>query len=372
MALASKGMTLDVVGSDEVDSPEMHQTPHVSFLNFQGLQHAGRSLGQRVGQLARFYVRLLAYLATRSRPIVHVLWNNKLKVFDRTVLLLYYKLLGKKIVYTAHNVNAGKRDGNNTLSNRLSLKMQYRLSDHIFVHTEKMKAELMEEFGVREQAVTVIPFGINNSVPDTDLTPAQAKKKLGLRSGDRAILFFGAIRPYKGLEYLVAAFQILAAKDPRYRLIIAGEVKRDGEQYMEEIRKTIARELPGDSVIQKVEFIPDAETEDYFKAADVTILPYTLIFQSGVLFLSYSFGLPVVATQVGSFGDDIVEGQNGFTCAPCDPPALAATIERYFASELFEKLDERRREIRDRALARHSWDVVGEMTRSVYAELLRS
>ena len=114
--------------------------------------------------------------------------------------MLYYKMLGKKIVLTAHNVNAGKRDANDSLLNRLTLGIQYRLADHIFVHTEQMKRELLDEFGVRERATTVIPFGINQSVPDTDLTPAQAKQRLGISAGERAILFFGMTNPWLRLR----------------------------------------------------------------------------------------------------------------------------------------------------------------------------
>src|SRR5262249_48397428 len=154
-------------------------------------------------------------------PIFHILWNSKVEYFDRTLLILYYKSLGKKIVLTVHNVNAGKRDGNDSALNRATLRMQYRLMDHIFVHTEKMKQELIEEFDVRAEKISVIPFGINNSVPDTELTSAEAKRKLGIKKSDKTILFFGAIRPYKGLEYLAEAFAQLSAEDKHYRLIIA-------------------------------------------------------------------------------------------------------------------------------------------------------
>src|SRR5207245_6751110 len=131
--------------------------------------------------------------------VFHILWNNKFELFDRTLLMLYYKLLGKKIALTAHNVNAGRRDSNDSALNRLTLRIQYRLADHIFVHTEAMKSELLGSFGVAERRVSVIAFGINNSVPDTDLTPESAKQRLGIGGGDRVILFFGNIGPYKGL-----------------------------------------------------------------------------------------------------------------------------------------------------------------------------
>ncbi len=107
----------------------------------------------------------------------------------------------------------------------------------------------------------------------------------------------------------------------------------------------------------------------YFTAADVLALPYREIFQSGVLFLGYSFGLPVVATDVGELKKDIVEGRTGFICRPRDPESLAAAIETYFQSDLFRELKNRRQEIRDYANARHSWSEVARITRAVYREL---
>jgi glycosyltransferase involved in cell wall biosynthesis len=110
----------------------------------------------------------------------------------------------------------------------------------------------------------------------------------------------------------------------------------------------------------------------YFKAADVLALPYRHIFQSGVLFLGYSFGLPVVAADVGALREDIIEGKTGFVFRPGDPADLAKTIETYFSSELYRGLRNRRQEIRDYAKERHSWNVVGQLTRKVYAELLEN
>jgi glycosyltransferase involved in cell wall biosynthesis len=372
MALVSKGVCLDVIGSDEVDSPEMHVTPKLTFLNLLGSQRLDVSLASRVSRVLIYYIRLFFYAAHARPKIFHILWNNKVQFFDRTLLMLFYKLLGKRIVLTAHNVNAGKRDSNDSWLNRLTLKIQYRLADHIFVHTKKMKVELLEDFGVHERAVTVIPFGINNAVPSTDLTCQQAKQKLGIRDGERTILFFGNIGPYKGVDILVAAFQKLAAENTAYRLIIAGKARGGCEKYLEEIQQSISRDANGARVIQKIGYIPDEETELYFKAADVLALPYTQVSQSGVLFLGYSFGLPVIATDVGSLREDVVDGRTGFLCRPCDPVELASAIETYFEGDLFNGLASCRQEIRDYASARHSWDVVGETTRKVYEELLGS
>jgi glycosyltransferase involved in cell wall biosynthesis len=69
--------------------------------------------------------------------------------------------------------------------------------------------------------------------------------------------------------------------------------------------------------------------------------------------------------------DDIVEGKTGFVFKPEDPVDLAAAIERYFDSDLYTELSSRREEIRDFATAQHSWDLVGQSTMSVYADLLQ-
>ena len=167
----------------------------------------------------------------------------------------------------------------------------------------------------------------------------------------------------------MTAFQQIAARG-NYRLIIAGERKKGYEEYWRSIQQTIEREPSREMVLQKIEFIPDPEIEIYFKAADVAVLPYTEIFQSGVLFLAYAYGLPVIATDVGSFSEDIVEGRTGFLCKPRDPNDLAATIERYFESDLYRELEHRHQEIQGYALSRHSWYTVADLTRDVYLKLL--
>ena len=370
MALVGKGVGVDVIGGDEIDSPELHVTPNLRFLNLRGNQHEKVGIAKKLSKLASYYARLMRYAARSTPRILHILWNNKIEWFDRTILMLYYRALGKKVALTAHNVNQARRDAKDSLLNRVTLRIQYRLCDHIFVHTQKMKDELCQDFGVAARAVTVIRHPINNAFPDTALTAAEAKRQLGLRDDEKAVLFFGRIRPYKGIEHLLAAFRLIAAKHSNYRLIIAGEPKKGSEEYRDEIERAAKTEFAPDQIILKIQFIPDEEMEIYLKAADVLVLPYKEIFQSGVLFLAYSFGLPVVATDVGSFREEIVEGKTGFLCQPGDPEALAKAIETYFTSDLYKNLKVRRQELKDYADANHSWNAVADLTRNAYAEML--
>jgi len=370
-ALTPGGVVFDLIGSDDLSVPELLDNRRINFLNLRGDQHPEANVAQKAARVLSYYGRLIRY-AARARPqIFHILWNNKFELFDRTLLILYYKLLGKKVVFTAHNVNARKRDGSDSWLNRFSLRIQYRLVDHILVHTKRMKAELVADFRISEEKVTVIPFGINNTVPNTALSAAEAKRLLGVSSSDKMLLCYGQIAPYKGLEYLVAAFAELLKRDRSYRLIIAGKPKWN-EVYWKGIDQRIKDNGVRDRVIERIEHVPDEETELYFKAADVLVLSYTRVFQSGVIFLGYSFGLPVIAADVGSLPEEIVHGETGFVFRPGDSSDLALKIDQYFRSELFRNLGTRRAEIKKYANERYSWSKVAAIVTAIYSDLLRS
>jgi glycosyltransferase involved in cell wall biosynthesis len=367
--LIDQGVSFDFIGSDALEDPKLRQSPLVHFFNLRKEMCPNASSVRKVMRVLLYYWRLLVYAATARPKLFHILWNNKFAILDRTLVMLYYRALGKLVAFTVHNVNAGWRDSSDNFLNRLTLKIQYHLCDHLFVHTEQMRRELRTSFGVTDSKISVIPFGINDSVPNSDLGSAEARQRLGLSSTQKVVLFFGNIAPYKGLEYLVEAMALLVPKEPDYRLVIAGRPKNCAP-YWEEIQRRIASLGLRRHVVERIEYVPDADTELYFKAADVLVLPYTHIFQSGVLFLGYNFGLPVIASDVGSLKEDIIEGKTGLVCKPRDPVALSNSIETYFSNELFRRLESCRREIADFAAAKYSWTKVGDITRTVYRGLL--
>jgi len=369
-SLASKGIFVDYIGSTAVDAPELHATPLINFMNLRGDQNEHVGYGEKLVRILRYYFRLLRYATTSRQPIFHILWNNKFEFIDRTILMLYYRLMGRKVLLTVHNVNAAKRDSRDTWLNRKSLGFQYWMADGLFVHTNLMKSELETDFDVPGSKVSVIPFGINNVFPSSPIAGSEARLRMGIRADEKVGLFFGQIAPYKGLEYLISAIPRLSSIKEDFRLIVAGKVKRGCGAYWDRIHDEIVREGLEEKIMEKIQFIGEEEVELYFKAADVLILPYTSISQSGVPFLSYSFGLPVIATDVGSLREDIVEGDTGFVCNPRDPADLARKLEIYFASSLYLNLESRRKQIREFANDRYSWDKVAEITRGVYQSLL--
>lgn len=364
MALATARVPLEIVGGDQIDRPEYHRTSRITYRNLRGGQDANRF--HRAFAVGVYYLRLIRYAATARPKIFHVLWNNRIEWLDRTILMLYYRLLGKRVVLTAHNVNQAARDGRDSLWNRLTLRIQYRLADAIFVHTGAMAQQLRTEFGVSARAIVTVPFGVDDSVPVTALTGPEARARLGLSADDRVLLFFGQIRHNKGLEYLARAFVSLASADTRYRLVIAGEPRRDAGAYLAAIRSELRAAGLGDRVIERAEHVPDAEAEVYFKAADVLVLPYREVFQSGVLFLGLAFGLPAVATAVGGLADAVVDGENGLLCERDNAESLAGALDRYFSGELYARLDSRRAAIARRVRETNSWAKVAEITAAAY------
>jgi glycosyltransferase involved in cell wall biosynthesis len=369
--LVSAGVYVEFVCNDEMAASEIARHELVAVYNLRGDQDPDAPLAQKLARILAYYIRLLWYSArTRSR-VFHIQWENKFLLFDRTLLCLFYKLLGKTLVFTAHNVNAGKRDGTDSWRNRFGLRVMYRLVDHIIVHTSTARDELIREFDVPEHKVSAIECGVNRIVPKTPLSREEAKRQLGLTSQEKAVLFFGNILPYKGLEYLVDAVRQLLRQDETYRLIIAGRSQLHKSYWREKIEPRLADAL-GEKVILRTSLISDEGVEVYFKAADVLVLPYLMIFQSGVLFVAYAFGLPVIASDVGAFRDDIVSGKTGYICLPRDVTSLAEAIAAFFSGPLFTHHEESRRFIAEYAADRYSWEKIGQKTKEVYAALTRA
>jgi glycosyltransferase involved in cell wall biosynthesis len=367
--LVANNINVDFIGNDEMQTADIVSDEKVNYFNLRGDQRENVRITKKISRVFKYYFKLIKYASKTDIKLFHIIWLNKFIYFDRTFLNIYYKYLGKRLVYTAHNINMRERDGNDNIINRLTLRFMYKILDHIFVHTEKMKLQLINDYNVGENKVTVIPFGINNTVPKTELTRTKARDKVRLDKNEKILLFFGNIAPYKGLEHLITALAHLKEKHDDFMLIIAGRIKDCGA-YWESIQHIIDKRSLEDYVIKRIEFIPDEEIEIYFKSADVLILPYKFIFQSGPLFLSYNFGLPVIASDVGSFREDIIEGKTGFICRTEDPQDLSEKIEMYFQSDLFKNLEANREKIIKYANEKYPWEKIGEKTCAVYKNLL--
>ena len=167
-------------------------------------------------------------------------------------------------------------------------------------------------------------------MPERSLTKNQAKAVLGISKTFKTILFFGAIRPNKGLDNLLYALPKIKAHIPDIKLLIAGEPCEDYRRY----KIIIEKEGIQDKIFEKLEYITHYEVALYFSASDVVALPYNEVTQSGVLQIAYAFGKPVVASSIGGFNETIENGKNGYLVSPHNITALADKIREILLDEV--------------------------------------
>jgi glycosyltransferase involved in cell wall biosynthesis len=151
-------------------------------------------------------------------------------------------------------------------------------------------------------------------------------------------------------------------------LIIAGESRN--REYFEKLKNTIFDYGFGENFIAHLQFIPEKDIEKYFMATDCLVLPYRTIFQSGLHVLAYAYGIPVIATDVGSFkGEDIIVNETGLICKQMDADDLKDKILEFFNSDLYHKLENNREGIKKWAKRRYSWDEIAVNTFEVYKNI---
>jgi D-inositol-3-phosphate glycosyltransferase len=303
---------------------------------------------------------------TRTSDVVHYQWalgprNDRL----HWPLL---RRLGKKIVLTAHDVLPHEPEV-------LSLehcRWLYDTADAVIVHGVKLKELMLERFGTNPASVHVIPVGNFNFVADTPgpWSRENARKSLGYDERDRVVLFFGLIRPYKGLDDLIKACRIVNEEGlgdgRRLKLLIAGRVVADQwkqggyDELLDQGKLRAQTHL-------SLEHIEVRDIARFFHASDVVAVPYKRGSQSGVLQLAYSFGKPSVATRVGSVHEAIQAGETARLVPPEDPPAFAQALrELLLDDEAAQRLGARGRNYADTAL---SWGPIVQKTREIYESI---
>jgi len=158
------------------------------------------------------------------------------------------------------------------------------------------------------------------------LGKAEARARLDV-TGD-TILFFGFVRPYKGLDDLVQALPRIR-RTRRVTLLVAGEFWEGREAFD---RRVHALGL-ADAVRVVDRYVPNEEVGLYFSAADLVVLPYVSGTASGVVQTAYGLDKPVVATTVGALADIVEDGHTGYLVPPGRPDALADAIVRFFEED---------------------------------------
>ncbi|MCX7998005.1 MAG: glycosyltransferase, partial [Leptospiraceae bacterium] len=203
---------------------------------------------------------------------------------------------------------------------RLMGRLIRKFSTHFVVHSKADKDLISKIYKIPEWKISVIPHGLYDHYKAIE----NAKEQLKIRESF-VILFFGLIRPYKGVRYLIDAFEMLPQEILKNsRLLIVGEVWED-----KEIFKRIERSSLIDRITFVNEYVSDDDVSLYFSASDVLVLPYLRASQSGVAHIGMNFGIPIIATKVGGLEESLSEYEGTYFVDPT-PKSIADALQKVY------------------------------------------
>lgn len=191
------------------------------------------------------------------------------------------------------------------------------------VHSEHDRHLIASQYDIHPADICVIPHGLYDHYPVLD--KEASKQKLGV-SGRCIFLFFGLLRPYKGVSFLIEAFEKLPSQIQNESvLIIAGEAWEDQES-ITRIEQSFVRV----KIILDNRYLADTDIPDIFSAADILVLPYTRASQSGVAHIGIAYGLPIIASNVGGLTESLGTYDGTTFIEPSDVPGLSNAMTDLF------------------------------------------
>lgn len=284
-----------------------------------------------------FAVEGTRYWLNTANPVNILMTANKIKHEKPDAVILqwwhpyfapcYYLLsLGLKkipLIFTCHNVFPHERFPLDRFLTKLVLKK----GNGFIVQSHLDETDLLTINPDANYVVT--PHPTYNAFKMQGMSKSAAREMLQIDSAAPVLLFFGFVREYKGLNYLLDALPIIRKQIPDISLWIVGDFDSQKEHYL-----NIIAEHNLQRNIRLVEgYVPDCEVEKYFAASDLIVLPYTSATQSGIVQIAYGFEKPVVVTNVGGLPDVVENGKTGYVVPSHNPDAIAEAVIHFFRDD---------------------------------------
>jgi glycosyltransferase involved in cell wall biosynthesis len=351
-ALAAAGADVELFTSrfahGVVAAPEGYRR-HETFYRLAA--HASGPRARRAVKLAEHVPDMLRYRrAARSADVVHFQWLPVQQLDGR--LLPPHRTAARArrpLVLTAHDILPREpRPGQLRAQHGL-----YERFDAVIVHSEHGRRRLTDELGVDRARVHVIPHGAFAHLAAGSAAPGRAPSA-AFPAGGPVVLCFGLMRPYKGIDLLLEAWRGIEGAE----LWIAGMPRMD-------IASLLADAPPG--VRFTARFIDDHELPAYFRRADLVVLPYREIDQSGVLFTALAFGKPLLLSDVGGFPEIAATGA-ARTFPDGDAPAMHRALLELLGDRA--ALAAMADSAQAAAAGPYSWDGIARRTLALYESLL--
>lgn len=241
-----------------------------------------------------------------------------------------------KVLFTCHNVFPHERFPLDQFLTKLVLKQ----GDGFIVHSKSDEKDLLT---IKKDAnVRFNPHPTYNAFKIRNITKEEAREEIrdkdGFETNDdtQLLLFFGFVREYKGLKYLLEAMPDVVKQLPNCRLMVVGLFGDDKQNYLNQIS-----ELEIDKYVYlKDTYTADNEVEKYFAACDLVVLPYIDATQSGIVQIAYGFEKPCIVTNVGGLPDVVTEGKTGYVVEKENPMKIIKAIVDYYENSRCQSMQE--------------------------------
>jgi len=297
---------------------------------------------------ARFYGARLFHF--------HIFYTNVLVLFN----LLLVKLLFGKVVLTVHDVSSFAHSSDSSITR----SMIYKLTDLILTHNEFSKSEIIKASPHLSSRIYIVPHG--NYIPFINVRndKEKSRKRLGISNDKKVLLFFGMIKKVKGLDVLLHALKDVIKENSDVLLLIAG---KPWENDFTNYQRIIDENNLSDYCLLHTKFIPPDEVEHYYCVADLVVLPYKKIYQSGVLVMTLSYGKPALVSDLPPLKEIVTDMQTAFLFESEDSISLAKKLHLILLDS--EKLEQVRINGQELINTKYDWNEIGRQTKQAYQSL---
>jgi D-inositol-3-phosphate glycosyltransferase len=356
-ALLAEGALVDFVTRESSSWPI--EDPRCSIHPVFPGHRKGRSHLRMFLQELRALIRVACLVRETKPDVIHYQSYRMIRV--DWLLFLWFRLLGWKTVFTVHDTHSLEASAIDSFL----FKSTARQADLLLVHNTVSKEVIERDWGVSPQRIRLIPHGGYDDYYRPGADRGEARRHLNCRPDHFVVLTFGTVRKYKGLDYLLPAVARARERIPGLKVFLAG---RAFDQTLGERYEKMISQLGIDDVAEFLNrFIETEELERLFTAADLVVLPYVRIDQSGVLFMAYTFGKPVLVTRVGGLPELVREGRSGFVVEPRSSESLCeGLVSAWQNRDRLEKMGACARRLVEQE---YTWKRQAEITVDAYREL---
>jgi len=287
----------------------------------------------------------------------HIFHVNILVLFD----FIFSKLFCMKVVYTIHDVVSFE---NKKSSDKWS-KWIYKRADKILTHNSFSKEIFKNQYSDIKSEIDIIPHG--NYVPFLNVKKDKifSRNRLSIPMDKTVLLFFGMIKKEKGLEVLLHSLKDVVSKNKDVFLVIAGRV---WENNFSIYQKIIDDNKLSDYCLIHNKFIPHEDVDHYYSSADLVVLPYKRIYQSGVLMMSLSYEKAVLVSDLSPLTEVVQDEKTGFVFKSENSISLSEKLNHILSDK--ENLVEVKIKGAELVNTKYDWLEIGKQTKISYQSIL--